>query len=359
MPTPVEIQTAQPTSSCAACHTLAHEVQVARQAALDEAKRMFQGPVSAQGVPMAVVRESYGQGPKIRHVHSPTDIKWVFPLHEQLEPQFYAGPEAGKTPADLHAIRARVPKWTDKTFKDVVPGDAQSTITVVLENYSLQYVHLKEAATWILNAVQWFDVLEHPMMVFTWRKDWEGASKFQYLVQILQANLQDYIPNWQIFVKKLETVDKKVKEWQFPTTIWTGTPVIVFMAETDFDNLQVVGFKHVNPMWSFPSTSVGQDWNPITFGMPAWHLKEDPEHSQDALVSQSPFAVFKASTSSSLWVSLPARLFLQVQTSNVARRIAHTVHRRGMEHIHMMLQHFTVISFKWKEPVLSFVITAF
>ena len=49
-------------------------------------------------------------------------------------------------------------------------------------------------------------------------------------------------------------------------------------------------------MWSFPSTSVSQIWDPISFGMPAWHLTEDQTHDKDALVSQSPIVVFKAAT---------------------------------------------------------------
>ena len=33
----------------------------------------------------------------------------------------------------------------------------------------------------------------------------------------------------------------------------------------------------------------------MTFGMPAWHLRDDTEHDKDALVSQSPIVVFKSS----------------------------------------------------------------
>ena len=69
-----------------------------------------------------------------------------------------------------------------------------------------------------------------------------------------------------------------------------------FMAETYLGDLMTVGFKHFNPMWSFPSTSVYQNWDPITFGMPAWHLTDDQSHDKDALVSQSPIVVFKAAT---------------------------------------------------------------
>ena len=79
------------------------------------------------------------------------------------------------------------------------------------------------------------------------------------------------------------------------TTTWTGQPVLGFMAETNFDDLAIVGLKDFNPMWSFPSTSVSQNWDHIAFGMEASHLKENPGHAKDALVSQSPIVVFKAS----------------------------------------------------------------
>ena len=49
------------------------------------------------------------------------------------------------------------------------------------------------------------------------------------------------------------------------------------MAETYLDDLQTVGFKHFNPMWYFPTTSVNQSWEPMTFGMAPWHLVDDTE----------------------------------------------------------------------------------
>ena len=124
---------------------------------------------------------------------------------------------------------------------------------------------------------------------------WEDAANFQYLMQTLQVNFQDYIPNWQIFVEQNKTVDKLIVQWQNPTTIWTGQPVLAFMAETDLDDLSIVGLKDFNPLWSFPSTSVSQNWEYIAFGMEASHLKENPDHEKNALVSQSPMVVFKAS----------------------------------------------------------------
>ena len=49
-------------------------------------------------------------------------------------------------------------------------------------------------------------------------------------------------------------------------------------------------------MWTFPTTSVNQCSDPITFGMCPWYLDEnvDPQRSRAALQSQSPIAAFKA-----------------------------------------------------------------
>ena len=66
------------------------------------------------------------------------------------------------------------------------------------------------------------------------------------------------------------------------------------LRETYLGGLETVGFKHFNPMWSFPTTSVYQTWDPMTFGMAPWHLVEETEHAKDALVSQSPIVVFKS-----------------------------------------------------------------
>ena len=68
------------------------------------------------------------------------------------------------------------------------------------------------------------------------------------------------------------------------------------MAETFLDDLPVIGFKDFNPMWTFPTTSVNQCWEPMTFGMAPWHICEDVDRqiSKEALQSQSPIAAFKA-----------------------------------------------------------------
>ena len=89
-------------------------------------------------------------------------------------------------------------------------------------------------------------------MIVIWCRDWEEASKFQYLMQILKVNLGDCIPRCQIFVEQ-EEEDSLVQHWMEPTTLWDGRPVIGFMADSYLDDLQTVGFKHFNPMWTFPS----------------------------------------------------------------------------------------------------------
>ena len=83
-----------------------------------------------------------------------------------------------------------------------------------------------------------------------------------------------------------EDVDKLVQHWIEPTTLWDGRPVIGFMADSYLDDLQTVGFKRFNPMWTFPTTSVNQTWELLmTFGMAPWHLVDSTDHSKDALVS--------------------------------------------------------------------------
>ena len=64
--------------------------------------------------------------------------------------------------------------------------------------------------------------------------------------------------------------------------------------QTYLDDLDTIGFKDINPMWSFPTTSVNQNWEPMTFGVAPWHLVSDTERCKEALQSQSPIAAFKA-----------------------------------------------------------------
>ena len=155
---------------------------------------------------------------------------------------------------------------------------------------------MSEAAAWVLNATHWFSLLKQPMMIVIWCHDWEDASRFQYLMQILQVQFHDYVPRYQIFMFDDSKIYKLIQQWQEPTTVWDGQPVLGFMAESFLDDLRVIGFKHFNPTWTFPTTPVNQCWDPITFGMSPWHLNEntDKQKSKEALQSQSPIAAFKA-----------------------------------------------------------------
>ena len=174
---------------------------------------------------------SHQARPKISKVNSPNDIDWQRPLKER------------HLPADLSA-----------------------------RQHHLRHSKDRWQAFWVINGTHWFSLLKQPMMVVIWCRDWEKASKFQYLMQILQVNLEDYIPRYQIFVQQEEEVDKLVQHWMEPTTLWDGRPVIGFLAESYLDDLQSVGFKQFNPMWTFPTTAAYQNWEPMTFGLAPWHL---------------------------------------------------------------------------------------
>ena len=234
--------------------------------------------------------------PNERHrfhtIQSPTDIDWSRPLKERLEPNFKGGPDQSKPFEELCMLRRDIPKMNDHTFQQIYLKD--NIICVIQKTSGRHYIHMREVAAWVLNGTHWFSLLKQPMMIVIWCRDWSDASKFQYLMQILQVNVGDYVPRYQIFVEREEEVDKLVQHWQKPTTLWDGQPVLGFMAETYLDDLQTVGFKHFNPMWSFPTTSVDQNWEPMTFGMAPWHLVDETERSKEALVSQSPITSFKA-----------------------------------------------------------------
>ena len=100
-----------------------------------------------------------------------------------------------------------------------------------------------------------------------------------------------------------------------------------------------------NPMWSYPSTSVNHNYENITFGMHASHLKENPDHAKDALISQSPIVVFDDSyRSSKSWChrkSNPSRKTSKILPNHVVTTP-----------MSMSQQHPTAINFERKEPIL-------
>ena len=77
-------------------------------------------------------------------------------------------------------IRNRIPKMDDRGFQAIFPGKEQRIICVVHKNGSRHFVHLSEAAAWIINAAHWLSVLQQPMMIVIWCRDWDEVSKFQY-----------------------------------------------------------------------------------------------------------------------------------------------------------------------------------
>ena len=121
-------------------------------------------------------------------------------------------------------------KLTNQLFEGIFPAD--NVITVVQKNHGVHKIHMCEVAAWVLNGTHCFSVLQQPMMVIVRCHDWEDASKFQYLMQIFQGHYGDFIPRYQILMYDDSKVYGPFPQWQEPTTVWNGTPVIGFMAET-------------------------------------------------------------------------------------------------------------------------------
>ena len=67
-------------------------------------------------------------------------------------------------------------------------------------------------------------------------------------MQILQVHYRDFVPRYQIFMFDDSKIYGSTQQWQGPTTIWDGKPVLEFMAETFLDDLSVIGFKDFNPI---------------------------------------------------------------------------------------------------------------
>ena len=232
---------------------------------------------------------------KYLRVKSPRDIDWNKPLCDQLAAVLQGGPSPGKSHDELRAIRARVPELTTFTLNGLFPADNVITAT---KNHAVHKIYMSEPAAWVLNAAHWFSLLDQPMMIVIWCHNWEDASRFQYLMQILEAQYKDYVPRYQILMFDDSKIYGPCRQWQEPSTIWEGTPVMGFMAETFVDDLPCLSFKDFNPMWTYPTTAVYKCWDALTFGMPPWHIAPDNEHTakftKDALQSQSPIAAFKS-----------------------------------------------------------------
>ena len=166
----------------------------------------------------AVGQEQYmTENGKIKRVRSVTDIQWKYPLHEQLEPNLKGGPRSTTSPAELRMLRAQIPELSKHLFDGLFPTD--NLITAVQKNHGVHKIHMSEVATWVLNAAHWFSLLEQPMMVIVWCHNWEDASKFQYLMQILQVHFGDYVPRYQIFMFDDSKIYGSIQQWQGPTTV--------------------------------------------------------------------------------------------------------------------------------------------
>ena len=143
--------------------------------------------------PAAVDQGDQSERRRYYRVRSASDIDWNYPLEDQLEPNLKGGPSESKSFDDLCMLRKQIPKMDNRTFDQIYPSD--NVIRVVQKTHGVHEVKMREVAAWVLNATHWFSLLKQPMMIVIWCRDWSDASKFQYLMQILQVHFQDYVPS--------------------------------------------------------------------------------------------------------------------------------------------------------------------
>ena len=214
-------------------------------------------------------------------IKSNRDIDWNKPLWQQLAPVLRGGPSPDKSQEELRALRSTVPDLNNFLLNGLYPLD--NVITAIQKNHGVHKIQMQEVAAWVLNGTHWFSLLQQPMMIVIWCHDWEDGSRFQFLMQLLETSYPDYVPKYQILMYDDSKINGPCLQWQAPTTIWDGTPVLGFMAETFLDDLSSMGFKDFNPMWTYPTTAVYQCWDALTFGMPPWHLCKDEDRCQSVL----------------------------------------------------------------------------
>ena len=112
---------------------------------------------------------------KYLRVKSPRDIDWTKPLHEQLAYVLQGGPSPTKSKAELRAIRAQVPELSTYTLNGLFPADNVITVT---KNHAVHKIYMTEPAAWVLNATHWFSLLDQPMMIVIWCRDWKMRADF-------------------------------------------------------------------------------------------------------------------------------------------------------------------------------------
>ena len=90
--------------------------------------------------------------------------------------------------------------YAPREDSQIVSQLSDNIIRVVQKSHGEHHVKMSEVAAWVLNATHWYSLLKQPMMVVVWCHDWSDASRFQYLMQILQVQFEDYVPKYHIFV---------------------------------------------------------------------------------------------------------------------------------------------------------------
>ena len=213
------------------------------------------------------------------------------PLEEQLEPNFKGGPRESKSFDDLCMLRKQIPKMDNRTFDQIYPND--NVIRVVQKTHGVHEVKMREVAAWVLNGTHWFSLLKQPMMIVIWCRDWSDAAKFQYLMQILQVQFQDYVPRYHILLSRkrmlisLSSIGKSQQLYGMVNrslVSWQRRIPMIYRQLVSRTSIQCGHFQL--PL----STRTGNR----TFGMAPWHLVSDADRSKEALQSQSPIAAFKA-----------------------------------------------------------------
>ena len=102
-----------------------------------------------------------GERREFYKIRSASDVNWSRPLKEQLEPNLTGVPDKTKTFEELCTPRSNLPKLDDHGFQQIYPSD--NIICVTQKTGGRHFIHMREAAAWVINGTHWLSILKQPM----------------------------------------------------------------------------------------------------------------------------------------------------------------------------------------------------
>ena len=112
---------------------------------------------------------------------------------------------------DLRAKRKKSVAWSEDYFNAGFPAQSRFIDVKNAETGTHARIDMKTAAAYILTLPQWFNALEHSIMLCVWIEDSKSAAPFQYFLDFVEWNNPGSCPTGESLA---ETVKTCTTNWQ-------------------------------------------------------------------------------------------------------------------------------------------------